>query len=61
MEFRDYRLTIDNWRSEYKRLEIQLSKLEDKTCLEAQGIREHMQAVLSIIKDIEDMQRNASP
>ncbi len=57
MKSKDYTLSLANWQSEYKRLEIELSKLEDKTCLEAKGIREHMQAVLSIIKDIEDMAR----
>ena len=48
------KLTISNWRSEYERLKVRYKKMNDKMSLEALGYLDHMQAVRSIIKDMED-------
>ncbi len=46
-------LTIDNWKSEYKRLEMKYKRLPDSQSLEAKGIMDHMEAVKKIIQEIE--------
>jgi CheY-like chemotaxis protein len=50
-------LTIDNWFSEYKRLERTYTLLKDKQSLEAQGLLDHMEAVFSIIMDINNQKK----
>lgn len=44
-------LTLENWVSEYKRLESKYNILQDKQSLEARGLLDHMEAVWSIIQD----------
>ena len=48
------KLTINNWRSEYERLKTRHKKIHNKTSLEALGYLDHMRAVRSIIRDMED-------
>ncbi len=50
----DLHLTIDNWKSEHRRLEAKYKKVTDKTSLEARGLLDHIVAVRAIIKEIED-------
>lgn len=49
-------LTIDNWVSEYKRLETKYLLSKDKHSLEARGLLDHMEAVWSIILDMNGKQ-----
>lgn len=45
-------LTIENWRSEYQRLQTRYRLTADKSSLAALGLIDHMQAVASIINDL---------
>jgi hypothetical protein len=45
-------LTIENWRSEYQRLQIRYKLTSDKSSLIALGLLDHMQAVSSIMNDL---------
>lgn len=49
-------LTIENWQSELKRLEMQYSNFEDKESIDAQGILDNIDAVRNIIREINDKQ-----
>jgi CheY-like chemotaxis protein len=44
-------LTIENWVSEYKRIERKYAAMEDKQSLEARGLLDHLEAVWLIIHD----------
>ena len=48
------KLTIENWQSELKRLQMQYNNFDDKTSIEARGILDHIDAVRSIIREIKD-------
>lgn len=46
------KLTLENWRSEYQRLQTRYRLSTDKNSLHAQGLQDHIQAVRSIIGDL---------
>ncbi len=54
----DMTLTIDNWRSEYKRLQIRYKRLSDPSSAEGRGLLDHMQAVKQILADLGDNNNN---
>ncbi len=47
-------LTIENWRSEFKRLQIRYKRLSDPSSAEGRGLIDHMQAVKQIMADLGD-------
>jgi hypothetical protein len=44
-------ITIDNWNSEFKRLQICYTRQADSQSVEARGINDQMEAVKQIISD----------
>jgi gas vesicle protein len=50
---RNMKLTIENWKSELKRLKYKYDQTEDKARSEARGFLDHIKAVEEIIADIE--------
>lgn len=53
-----YTLTLDkwskdNWQSEYKRWKVAYSKIDDKSSAHALGIQDQLQAIETIMEELE--------